>query len=52
MGAQTGYGFVGSLGESAKINTPSQHRVLCVMVDHWLSLAVDIEGADALVMGR
>jgi hypothetical protein len=40
------------MGESAKINTPSQHRVLCVIADHWLSVAVDIKRTESLVMGR
>jgi hypothetical protein len=36
----------------AKIITPSQHRVLCAMADHWHSVAVEIKRVELLVMGR
>jgi hypothetical protein len=52
MGAQTGYVCVVSLGSSAKINIPSQHRVLGVVSDHGVSLDVEIKRAESFVMRR
>jgi hypothetical protein len=52
MGTQTGYVYVVSLGGSANINTPSQHRVLGVVADHGVSMAVEIKRAESLVMRR
>jgi hypothetical protein len=40
------------MGSGAKINTPSQHRVLGVVSYHGVSLAVDIKRAESLVMRR
>jgi hypothetical protein len=50
MGAQTGYVYVVSLGSSAKITTPSQHRVLGVLAEHGVSLAVEIKRSELFVM--
>jgi hypothetical protein len=52
MWAQTGYGYVVSLGGSARIDTPSQHRMIGVVADHGVRLAVDIKRTESLVMRR
>jgi hypothetical protein len=41
-----------SLGSGAKINTPSQHRVLGVVSYHGVSLVVEIKWAESFVMRR
>jgi hypothetical protein len=52
MGAHNGYVCAVSLGSVAKINTPSQHRVIFVVSDHGVSLDVEIKRAESLVMRR